>query len=92
MARELLQQASRELASLAGSVRSQLFASGDSVFVSAIGGVFRSLILWEAFRAEVEREPGRRAGPPRYDPACGALIAAYRNAGLSVLPQLRTIP
>ena len=39
-------------------------------------------MLLERFRQLVEREEGSRAALPRYEPAVGALLEAYRAAGL----------
>jgi len=39
-------------------------------------------MLLERFRQLVELEEGSRAAPPRYEPAAGALLEAYRAAGL----------
>ena len=83
VARNLLQQAAQQLATLAGNVRTQLFAPGQSLYVTPIGGVFRSSMLAEWFRILVELEKGCAVGPPKYDPAIGGLLAAYMNAGLT---------
>jgi N-acetylglucosamine kinase-like BadF-type ATPase len=88
VARSLLQQAAQQLATLAGSVRSQLFQPDEAIYVATIGGVFHSRMLAEWFRILVELEPGVTVGPPRYEPACGALLGAYEQAGLSVTLQL----
>jgi N-acetylglucosamine kinase-like BadF-type ATPase len=84
VARSLLQQAAQQLATLAGSVRSQLFQPGEPVYVATVGGLFQSRILAEWFRILVELEPGATTGPPKHEPAAGALLAAYQQAGLSV--------
>ncbi|MGH9662567.1 MAG: N-acetylglucosamine kinase [Bryobacteraceae bacterium] len=82
-AADILNNAAQQLAALAASVRRQLFGDGDAVPVVYIGGVFHSRILLERFRALVELEAGNRCQPPRFDPAAGALLEAYRTAGLS---------
>ncbi len=82
VARQLLQQAAQQLATLAGNVRSQLFQPGEAVYIATIGGVFRSKILSEWFRILIELEPGCATGPAKHEPALGALLAAYRNAGI----------
>ncbi len=84
VARNLLQQAAQQLATLAGNVRSQLFTPGETVHVAPLGGVFHSKMLAEWFRLLIELEKGSTVGSPKHDPACGALLAAYLNAGLSV--------
>ena len=90
VAREILFHAARELAALAGAVREQLFAPGEPARAAYIGGVFRSRILLERYRALVELEEGNRCGPPVYGPAAGALLEAYRAAGIQ--PQLVDLP
>lgn len=84
VARNLLQQAAQQLATLAGNVRSQLFTAGEPVYVAPAGGVFRSKIVAEWFRILIELESGCAVGPPKHDAAAGALLAAYAAAGLSV--------
>ncbi len=87
---EIIEQAAGELARLAGAVRKQLFASNEEARVAYAGGVFRSAMLRECFIALVEAEPGNRCGPPVFGPAAGALLEAYRAAGLS--PVLSGVP
>lgn len=86
----VLEEAARQLAALADSVRRRLFQPGEPVAVAHIGGVFRSRILLERFRALVEEAPGTRCGPPVYGPAAGALLVAYGAARLR--PELRDLP
>jgi hypothetical protein len=57
------------------------------VEVAFIGGVFQSRQLLERFRLLVEMEDGSRCRAPQYGPAEGALLEAYRSAGLN--PELR---
>ncbi len=82
VAREILLNAAQQLATLAMSVRRRLFQPGETVTVCYIGGVFRSRILLERFRQLAELEDGSRVAAPLYDPAAGALLEAYRAAGL----------
>lgn len=49
-----------------------------------IGGVFKSDRLRERFRTLLERDGRAAVAPPIYGPAAGALLEAYRLAGLSV--------
>ena len=79
----ILNRAAVELAMLVAAVRSQLWKPGDAVQVAYIGGVFQSRTLLERFRMLIELEPGNRCGPPRYGPAEGALLEAYRAVGLN---------
>lgn len=82
VAREILLNAAQQLAMLAVSVRRRLFRPGEAASVCYIGGVFRGGMLLERFRQLVELEEGSRAAPPRYEPVAGALLEAYRAAGL----------
>jgi hypothetical protein len=71
-------------------VRRQLFGAGGNVGVAHMGGVFRGAILRDQFKALVEQEPATHCGPPLYAPAAGALLEAYRAAGLA--PKLSNVP
>ena len=82
---EIVNRAAQELALIAGAVRAQLWKTGDAVEVAYIGGVFHSELLLNRFRLLVEMEPGNSCGAPRRDPAEGALLEAYRAAGLETL-------
>jgi N-acetylglucosamine kinase-like BadF-type ATPase len=90
VARDILLAAGQQLAALAGTVRQTLWSTGEIVPVAYIGGVFRSALLLERFRMLVELEDGNRCGPPHYGPAAGALLEAYRAAGLH--PELTNVP
>jgi N-acetylglucosamine kinase-like BadF-type ATPase len=80
VARSVLQGAAQQLAALVSSVRAQLFAPGTPVYVATIGGVFTSQAVAGWFRTLVELEPGSTVGPPRHEPAYGALLAAIGTA------------
>jgi N-acetylglucosamine kinase-like BadF-type ATPase len=82
VALQILNGAAQELAVLAASVRSQLWRPAELVEVAYIGGVFDSERLRERFRMLVELEEGSRCRAPRYGPAEGALLEAYRAEGL----------
>lgn len=86
VAARILNNAAAELAVLASSVRSQLWSPVDPVDVVYIGGVFESRILRERFRELVELGQPNRCIPPLHGPDRGALLEAYRAAGLN--PQL----
>lgn len=79
---EILDAAARELAQLAEAVHGQLFANGENAVVSYAGGVSRSRILRARFGERLLAEAGMHVTPPVYDPGVGALIEAYRLAGL----------
>lgn len=78
VARRILNNAADRLAQFASVVRGQLFSPVEPALVSYIGGVFLSRRLLERFRAAVPCQA------PIHGPAAGALLEAYRRAGLSV--------
>ncbi|HEY1757554.1 MAG TPA: BadF/BadG/BcrA/BcrD ATPase family protein [Bryobacteraceae bacterium] len=86
IAQEILKGAAQSLAALAGIVRGQLFAQNESVGVSYTGGVFRSPVALVRFRMLMELDESNRLEAPRFGPAAGALIEAYRAGGLRCLP------
>src|SRR5574340_799143 len=75
---------------LPAAVRRELWSPGEPVRVAYIGGVFRSELVRERFCSLVEAEPGSRCSPPELGPAAGALLEAYRAAGLA--PKLSNLP
>jgi N-acetylglucosamine kinase-like BadF-type ATPase len=79
---EILGAAAQELALLAKVVHSQLFADGEKPVMSYVGGVFGSRILRARFGGRMLSEMGLPVTAPVYDPGVGALIEAYRIAGL----------
>jgi N-acetylglucosamine kinase-like BadF-type ATPase len=83
-ARDILLNAAQQLASFTGAVRAQLFTRGEQVRVAHIGGVYKSKLLLERFRALVELEDGAEVIRPHYGPATGALIEAYATLGVAV--------
>lgn len=90
VAREILHEAARQLALFVAAVRQQLFDDQETVAVRHIGGVFRSAFVLERFRTLLELAGPNEPGAPLYGPAAGALIEAYRNAGLQ--PTLTNLP
>ncbi len=84
VALHIVNRAAQELAQLAAAVRAQLWKPGEVVEIAYAGGVFESRLLLERFRFLVEMEEGNRLGPPRNPPHLGALLEAYRAAGMSV--------
>jgi len=83
-AREILHNAAQALATYVAAVRRQLFHRGELARTSYIGGVFQSVILRDRFAMLVELESDAPVHPPAMGPAAGALIEAYRLAGLKV--------
>jgi N-acetylglucosamine kinase len=90
VASAILRNAGQQLASLAASVRAQLWGGTDRVFVAFAGGVFRSNLVRAVYCQITELAEGNRCGPPLYGPAAGALLEAYRCTGLHV--QLHNVP
>ncbi|HEV2200359.1 MAG TPA: BadF/BadG/BcrA/BcrD ATPase family protein [Bryobacteraceae bacterium] len=86
VAREILLGAAQALATYVAAVRRQLFHRGEPSQVSYIGGVFASDLLRERFHLIAGLEGDSRVHAPLYGPAAGALLEAYRLAGLHVLP------
>jgi N-acetylglucosamine kinase-like BadF-type ATPase len=82
VAQDILANAAQQLAMLAITVRQQLFRVGEAVTVCHIGGVFHSRYLMARFRQLLELADGCRLEPPRNGPAAGALLEAYRAAGI----------
>jgi len=82
----LMQQAGQQLALLSGSVRRQLWGEGEAVTVSWTGGVFESARVLDRFRMLVSLQDGAVCEAPRHGPAEGALLLAYRAAGLDAVP------
>lgn len=88
-AARILRDAAEALATLANAVCLQLFGKEDRP-VAYVGGVFQSRLLLERFSQAVEN----RLVKPRFGPAAGALIEAYRAVGrnlhLTALPPEKT--
>jgi hypothetical protein len=83
LALEVLRSEAQSLAVFASAVRGQLFRPGEIACVSYIGGVFRSPIVLERFRALMELDEANRVEAPKFGPAAGALMEAYRAAGIA---------
>jgi N-acetylglucosamine kinase-like BadF-type ATPase len=81
IAREILNEAARELATIAAAVRGQLFEKAEPARVAYIGGVFRSRTVLATFTELV----GKSVAPPIYGPAAGALLEAYRAVGVQCM-------
>jgi N-acetylglucosamine kinase-like BadF-type ATPase len=81
-AREILFQSAQALVELAGVVRRQLFRPADPTRFSYLGGVFRSRIVRERFFALLETDPSNCVVAPVHGPAAGALLEAFRVAGV----------
>jgi N-acetylglucosamine kinase-like BadF-type ATPase len=86
----LLQRAAQHLAGFAASVRQTLFSEDEPALVCPVGNVYQSEILRERFATLVSLNPANHYAAPRYGPASGALIEAWRLANLS--PTLEYLP
>jgi N-acetylglucosamine kinase-like BadF-type ATPase len=84
IARDILHSAAQHLALFARAVRAQLFAETEPAAVAYIGGTFNSTLVLERFRMLVELDGASAVQPPKYEPAAGALLEAYRLAGVVV--------
>jgi N-acetylglucosamine kinase len=82
IALSVVQKAAHELALLASSVRFQLWKEEERVRVAWAGGVFRSEALLERFRSIVGIGENNDCAAPDHGPAIGALLLAYRAAGI----------
>ncbi len=81
-AREVIEEGARSLAALVGTVERRLNLAQDETRIACVGGVFRGTLMREAFACALnEQSPGARIIVPRFDPAIGALLLAYRVAG-----------
>ncbi|MCC7007804.1 MAG: ATPase [Acidobacteria bacterium] len=89
VAMEILDDAAKHLAGFVAVVRQRLFDVSEPVRVAYVGGVFRSRRVLEAFRRRVEAISRTTVIAPRHGPEIGALIEAYRAAGLDVTPAPR---
>jgi N-acetylglucosamine kinase-like BadF-type ATPase len=90
VAREILLGGAQQLAILASAVRAQIFEGMEPCRISYLGGVFRSEIVLGRYRMLMELEEGNRVREPVHGPAAGALLEAYRAAGLTVA--LKDVP
>jgi N-acetylglucosamine kinase-like BadF-type ATPase len=82
VARQILGDAARELGHFARAIRAQLFEDGETVQCAYVGGVFHSRILLAAFREALSGESALVPTAPIHEPAVGALLEAYRTAGV----------
>jgi N-acetylglucosamine kinase-like BadF-type ATPase len=84
---EILHGAAHSLAMLAASVRRQLWSDNSVSKVAWVGGVFNSAIVLERFRTLTELDGTVSAAAPCHGPAVGALLLAWRAAGVLSVPE-----
>ena len=78
----ILMQAAQALAGYTTAVRGQLFGEKERAYVAPIGGVWHSEMLRDRFRTLVELTDGNVVGEAKLGPAAGALLEAFRLAGI----------
>lgn len=83
VAKQVLIEAGRTLAAYGAAVRQRLFAVAEPVPVVQVGGAFNSRFVQEGFRQILE-SAANEIMMPRFDPAVGALLAAYALAGVEL--------
>jgi N-acetylglucosamine kinase-like BadF-type ATPase len=96
-ARAIVGEGGRFLAALVSSVARRLRFSPAELRVACVGGVFRGGPMREAFGSALrELQPDATIIETRFDPAVGALLLAYRAAGVEksreLLTNLRQMP
>jgi len=91
MAREILRHGAAQLLLLVEHVRPRLFPPEQTVLVSYGGGVWKSKIVRNRFKKLLEAQGNYHVIPPVLGPAAGALLAAYRNAGITEI-KLKNLP
>jgi N-acetylglucosamine kinase len=84
VAADILTEAAQQLAGITLAARMQAFTPQDHTAVAYIGGVFKCQRILDEFRRRIERGGNTTVQAPIYGPAAGALLEAYRTAGLSV--------
>jgi N-acetylglucosamine kinase-like BadF-type ATPase len=87
---EILNRAAQQLAGFASSVRQALFARDEHALVCPVGNVYKSQILRERFEMLISFEDANEFREPMFGPASGALIEAWRMAGIE--PDTRFLP
>lgn len=87
-AREVVTEAGRSLAALAVVVARRLNFAAEEARISYVGGMFRGRLVHEAFHRALQAQmPSAQIIAPRFDPATGALLLAYRAAGHTLMSE-----
>jgi N-acetylglucosamine kinase-like BadF-type ATPase len=79
----ILTEAAQQLTGITLAVRKRSFAAEECAPVAYIGGAFHSVALLKHFRTLLERDGLASVAPPKHGPAAGALLEAYRMAGIT---------
>jgi N-acetylglucosamine kinase-like BadF-type ATPase len=89
VSRNIFKEGGKFLAGLTKTVSHRLQLDPGELQVACVGGVFRGELMREAFRLSLgEQLPGATIIPPRFDPAIGAVLLAYRGAAIECTPAL----
>lgn len=80
----ILREAGEVLAEFVAAVRNGLWSQGEPVTASFIGGVFRSAAVLARFGEVLQADCNIDVRPPIWGGEAGALIEAYRLAGIRV--------
>jgi N-acetylglucosamine kinase-like BadF-type ATPase len=78
LANDILKNAATRLTWFVEGVYQSIFRHGDGIAIAHIGGVFQSRPLRQYFVQNIKSALGCVAGPPRLNPAAGALLQALR--------------
>ncbi|HEU0123202.1 MAG TPA: BadF/BadG/BcrA/BcrD ATPase family protein [Bryobacteraceae bacterium] len=88
---DILQRGAAELFTISNAVRGNLFGPAEEARLSPIGSTWKSRILSETFTGLwIASHPRNRFAPPALGPAAGALLEAFRLAGIH--PDLQNLP
>lgn len=81
--REIVERTGDALAELVWSVRSALPFPAESMDIAPVGAMFGLRLVRDTFWRELQADlPLAKLVTPRFDPAVGALIGAYKAAGI----------
>ncbi len=86
LAQQILRNAGQQLGSLTFAIKRQLWPDEQTIAAVYVGGLFNSGFVLESYIESCERN-GCDVRVPLMPPAAGALLEAYRLAGLSPDPR-----
>lgn len=82
-ARLIIEEGTRSLAALALAVAQKLKLPGKEIEIFCAGGMFRDTFFVRSFEVALQESlPHARIGASRFAPVLGALLLAYRAAGI----------